>query len=214
MTPKIEPFEKYSKEYEEWFEKHNELYKAEIETIRKLLPSFKKGIEIGIGSGRFAIPLNIKTGIEPSNEMAKIAKSKGIKVIKGTAENIHLNEKYDFALMVTTICFVNDPLLSLKNIYNILENNGALIVAFVDKNSKLGKLYIQNSKNSRFYKNAKFYSTDEIINLLKQAGFSNFKFMQTLFGNDLDNMNTSIKEGYKEGAFVAILAHKTHHKDG
>ena len=58
--PKIEPFEKYSQDYEEWFEKHQKLYEAEIKAVKKLIPPFANGIEIGVGSGRFAVPLGIK----------------------------------------------------------------------------------------------------------------------------------------------------------
>ncbi|ADN09936.1 class I SAM-dependent methyltransferase [Sulfurimonas autotrophica] len=207
--PKIKPFENFSQEYELWFLKHTELYEAEVKAIKKLLPPFKNGIEIGVGSGQFAIPLDIKTGVEPSSAMAKIAETKGIKIIKGVAENIPLaDEKYDFVLMVTTICFVDDPLMSLKNIYRILEPKGAVIIGFVDKNSQLGKLYEQNSQQSRFYKEAHFYTAEEIINLLEKVGFSHVTCVQTLFGNDVNHMNTAVKKGYGEGAFVAILAHK------
>ena len=40
--PKIESFEMYSKEYEQWFINHPELYAAEIKVIRQLTP-FRRG---------------------------------------------------------------------------------------------------------------------------------------------------------------------------
>ncbi|MEA3418557.1 MAG: methyltransferase domain-containing protein [Campylobacterota bacterium] len=207
--PKIEAFEKFSQAYETWFEKHSILYDAEIEAIRKILPPFKNAIEIGVGSGRFAVPLGIMTGVEPSAKMAEIARSKGIEVIEGIAEDLPVgDETFDFALMVTTICFVDDPLLSLQNIYRILKPDGYVIIGFVDRNSVLGQQYEKNRLNSRFYREARFFSTDEVISLLKKAGFSNIIFAQTLFGNDLEHMDTAVKKGYGEGAFVALRAHK------
>ncbi len=105
--PKTKVFETFSREYEEWFEKHSILYDAEIEAIRKLLPPFKNGIEIGVGSGRFAVPFDITTGVEPSAKMAEIAGSKGVEVIKGVAEDLPIgNETFDFVLMVTKIPLV------------------------------------------------------------------------------------------------------------
>jgi len=207
--PKIEPFEKFPQAYEEWFEKHSIPYDAEIKAIRKLLPPFKKGIEIGVGSGRFAVPFDITTGVEPSAKMAKIARSKGIEVIEGVAEDLPIrNETFDFALMVTTICFVDDPLLALQNIYRILKPDSYVIIGFVDRDSVLGQQYEKNRLNSRFYREARFFSTDEVIRLLKKAGFSEIVCVQTLFGKDLEHMDTAVKKGYGEGAFVALRARK------
>lgn len=207
--PKIEPFEKFPQEYEAWFEKHSSLYDAEIEAIRKILPPFKNGIEIGIGSGRFAVPFGITIGVEPSAKMAEIARSKGIEVIEGVAEDLPIgNETFDFALMVTTICFVDDPLLSLQNIYRILKPDSYVIIGFVDRDSALGQQYEKNRLNSRFYREARFYGTNEVIGLLKKAGFSEIVCTQTLFGKDLEHMDTAVKKGYGEGAFIALRARK------
>ena len=55
---------------------------------------------------------------------------------------------------------------------------------------------------------ARFFSTDEVIRLLKKAGFSEIVCVQTLFGKDLEHMDTAVKKGYGEGAFVALRARK------
>lgn len=71
--PNIRPFEKYYQEYERWFEKNKYVYQSEIDAIKDLMPDFRKGIEIGVGSGRFAVPLGIDLGLEPSARMRDIA---------------------------------------------------------------------------------------------------------------------------------------------
>ncbi len=207
--PKIEPFEQFPHAYEAWFEKHSNLYEAEIEAVRTLLPSFEKGIEIGVGSGRFALPLGITTGVEPSDIMAEIARSKGIEVIEGVAEKLPVgDESFDFALMVTTICFVDDPLLSLQEIYRILKPESCVIIGFVDRDSALGEQYEKNRDKSRFYREARFFNTDEVVGLLKKAGFSGIVCAQTLFGETLEQMESTVKKGSGEGAFVAVRARK------
>ncbi|MFT7824245.1 MAG: class I SAM-dependent methyltransferase [Sulfurimonas sp.] len=203
--PRTEAFEKHSQEYEAWFEIHPKLYEAEIKTIQTLLLPFENGVEIGIGSGRFALPLGIKKGIEPSKEMAQIARCKGLEVIEGIAENVPLEEgRYDFVLMITTICFVDDALQSLKEIYRILKPGGFVIIGFVEKDSELGKLYEKHRRESRFYKEATFYSTEEVTALLEKAGFHEIEACQTLFGKTLESVETDIKTGSDEGAFIAI----------
>ena len=207
--PKTGPFERFPQAYEAWFDRHPNLYEAEIEAIKSILPPYEKGIEIGIGSGRFALPLGIMKGVEPSAKMAEIARSKGIEVIEGVAEELPVeDESFDFALMVTTICFVDDPLLSLQEIRRILKPEGYVIIGFVDRDSALGQQYEKNREESRFYREARFYSADEVAGLLKKAGFSGIVSAQTLFGETLEQMETSVKKGSGEGAFVAVRARK------
>ncbi|WP_456426329.1 class I SAM-dependent methyltransferase [Desulfurobacterium sp.] len=204
---KTESFDRFYREYENWFERNHDIYEAELELIRSLLPQ-GKGIEIGVGTGRFAAPLGIKIGIEPSDAMAEVARQRGIDVLKGVAESLPVpNESYDFVLMVTTVCFVDDVLKSFKEAFRILKKGGVFIVGFVDKNSPLGKRYQEKKDKSRFYKEATFYSTEEIVNFLKKAGFSEISVKQTLIEKD-GKMLPVIKDGSGEGGFVAVRAVK------
>lgn len=68
IIAKIEPFEKLSAQYKEWFEVNQFVYESELEAVRVLLPENGKGVEIGEGSARFAAPLEITMGVEPSKE--------------------------------------------------------------------------------------------------------------------------------------------------
>ena len=205
----IAPFEAHTERYEEWFEEHGDLYAAELEAVRALLPPFKKGIEIGVGTGRFAEPLGIEEGVEPSQKMAAYAKARGIRIHEGSAEALPLPaESYDFALMVTTICFVDDPLESLREIHRILRPGGYVLVGFVDKETPLGRHYLQNRRKSRFYRTATFFSCDEVKALLHEAGFAECEAVQTLFGESLESMEGGVKKGCGEGAFVAIRCRK------
>jgi ubiquinone/menaquinone biosynthesis C-methylase UbiE len=208
--PKIKPFEKYHKRYENWFRENKFAYESELLAVKKLLPANGEGIEIGVGSGRFAEPLGIRLGVEPSEEMRKIAEKRGIKVIDGVAEKLPFaNDNFDFALMVTTICFLDDIESAFKEVYRILKLEGSFIIGFVDKDSSIGKLYqIQKMKNV-FYRIANFYSVDEVVSCLKETGFENFAFVQTIFHNltEIKEIEPT-KKGYGQGSFVVIKAMK------
>ena len=208
--PKIRPFEKYTDQYENWFEKNRYVYQSEINAIRVILPDFKNGIEIGVGSGRFAKPLGIKFGVEPSYEMRKIAQSRGIEVVDSAAEDLPFKDCiFDLALMVTTLCFLDDERKAFIEIYRILKPGGYFINGFVDKNSKVGRIYQKNKQKSVFYREAIFFTTEEVVKILKETGFKDFEFRQTVFST-LDKINQveKIKEGYGEGSFVVIRAQK------
>ena len=207
---KIEPFEKHATKYEDWFAKYRFAYESELQAVRQHLPQGKNGVEIGVGSGRFAAPLGIRLGLEPSAQMSKIARHRGIEVASGVAEAIPFSTStFDFALMVTTICFVNDLESSFKEVYRILKPNGCLIIGFIDRNSPIGSSYEKYKENNVFYRVATFYSVAEVISALEKTGFKDLAFSQTIFKNLRDiNESEPIKSGYGEGAFIVIKATK------
>ena len=208
--PKIEPFEKHYDKYEDWFEKNEFAYQSEINAVKEVLPVEGKGIEIGVGSGRFAAPLGIKYGVDPSEKMLKIAKQRGIEVKTGIAEDLpYDDESFDYVLMVTTICFVDDIEKSFKEAYRILKKNGKIVIGFVDKDSKIGRGYQKIKNKSLFYGPAIFFSVKEVESYLKKTGFKNFVYKQTIF-DTLDNIKSvqPVEDGYGEGSFVVIMAEK------
>ncbi len=205
---RIESFEKHSKEYDEWFIKNQNIYLAELNAVKKLVPSSKFGIEIGVGSGRFALPLGIKVGVEPSKKMAKISRKRGIQIYEAVAEQLPFNDKtFDFVLMVTTICFVDDLVKSFQEAYRILKNDGFIIVGFVDKESELGKQYQLKKEESKFYGNATFYSVKETLTLLREANFTDVVIKQTVFPGQTDKIDL-VENSYGIGSFVIIKAIK------
>ncbi len=204
------PFETHTDEYEEWFEKNRFVYEAELRAVKELLPTKGESIEIGVGSGRFAVPLGIRLGIDPSLKMAEIAGKRGIEVHEGVAEDLPFDDgRFDFALMVTAICFLNDVKTALREVYRILKPGGALVIGFVDSTSPVGKKYEKYKAENEFYREASFYSADEVVSLMTDAGFGNFAFTQTIF-RDLKEIDHTevVKEGYGEGSFVVIRGEK------
>lgn len=140
--------------------------------------------------------------------MALIALKRGITVTKGFAEELPFEDtSFDFILFVTTICFLDDISKALKEAYRILKENGEVIIAFIDKDSYLGKRYEKIKNSNKFYKNAKFYSVDEVVNLLKLSNFYNFSFYQTLVNTNKKAIEIP-RTGYGKGSFVVIKAAK------
>ncbi|MEA3500645.1 MAG: class I SAM-dependent methyltransferase [Candidatus Marinimicrobia bacterium] len=208
---KTKPFDENLQEYEDWFVSNKFVYQSELKAVEKVIPKNKNGFEIGIGSGLFAQPFSIKEGIEPSSKMREKAKQRDLKVINAVAENLPYPDKSkDFALMVTTICFVDDIYKSFQEANRVLKNNGNLIIGFVDKNSPLGKNYLKHKNESLFYRDAIFFGTKEVYKILQKTGFEIVETYQTIFGK-LDEVKTIQEtiEGYGKGSFVVIKAKKS-----
>ena len=169
----------------------------------------KTGVEIGVGTGRFAQPLHIKFGIEPSENMAQLAEKRGIKVYRTLAEDLPIgNETFDFALMVTTVCFLSDIPKAFGEVHRILKPGGEIILGIIDKNSSLSRKYQKEKSKNKFYQGALFHSTEEITQLLMQAGFHSFNYCQTLAIPGADNKVEPPQPGFGEGSFVVIKAMK------
>ncbi|MHA1104171.1 MAG: methyltransferase domain-containing protein [Promethearchaeota archaeon] len=207
---RIEPFEKYFLRYEQWFNDNPNVYKSELLAIKSLFPKRKKSIEIGVGSGKFAVPLDIMVGIEPSNKMRQLSLTRGIDVINAIGEILPIRkERFDLVLMVTTICFLDDIKMAFEEVYNILTSKGSFIIGFIDRNSPIGTKYQLQKKENVFYNVANFYSVDEVVSYLKIANFTKFEFSQTIFRPLLEIKDIEpIKPNYGEGSFVVIKAEK------
>ena len=207
---RTEAFDNNSSLYDNWFIENKYAFLSELQAVKSIFPKNKDGIEIGIGSGIFAEPLNITEGIDPSAAMRQKAKQKGISVINAVAENLpYKTESKDFALMITSICFVDDINKSFNEAKRVLKNGGDLIIGFVDKDSPIGKLYLKYKSGSQFYKEATFYGTEELHELLTNNGFEVIETVQTIFGNLQDiKVEQETRKGYGKGSFVVIKAKK------
>lgn len=207
---KTKPFDEHLTEYEQWFCDNHYVFESELEALRKVVPRNGRGLEIGIGSGIFAGPLGISEGVEPSKSMREIAEQRGLTVMDGIAEDLPVpDESYDFAMMVTTICFVDDINKSFTEAHRILKKGGSLILGFVDKDSPVGKVYLDMRENSIFYKDAIFYSTEEVYKVLSDNSFIIADTLQTVFGmlNEVNEIQVT-ESGYGKGSFVVIKAKK------
>ncbi|HZK07002.1 MAG TPA: class I SAM-dependent methyltransferase [Bacteroidales bacterium] len=209
MKSSFSVFDENALEYDDWFEMHSIPYQSELSALKQAISPGKTGIEIGVGTGRFAQVLDIKYGVEPSENMARMAEKKGIKVLRAVAENLPVDSNsFDFALMVTTVCFLNNIPKAFSEVYRILKPQGEVILAIIDQNSEIGKKYEKEKNTNLFYRDAHFHSTEEITKLIKHAGFKNLKYWQTLFKNNSEKIEQP-REGFGEGSFVVIKATKT-----
>jgi SAM-dependent methyltransferase len=165
-------FERFAEEYDHWFEEHSKEYHAELARVRRLLPHpDSRAIEVGVGSGRFAAPLGIPIGIEPSRALGRIARLRGIEVIRGRAESIPIrDESCSSVLLMTVICFLDDPVPAFGELHRILIPQGTLVLGFIEREGQIAQKHIRERGRRRFLSHARFYSSTEVQALLENAG--------------------------------------------
>jgi ubiquinone/menaquinone biosynthesis C-methylase UbiE len=202
----VELFQKTWKEYDKWYDTHRALYLSELAALKKAVPT-GTGLEIGVGTGRFAAPLAVRFGLDPAINMLKLAKMRRVQVVQGRGENLPFkNESFHFVQIVFVVEFVDDLLPFLKETARTLRRDGVLILGFIDKNSQWGGYYARNASHRRFFHPP---SPEEILCILKRINLELEEAFQTLFQPPPDiEHEEEPRSGFGQGGFVVLKARK------
>lgn len=208
--PGVQIFEVSAQEYDAWFDRYRLVYESEIQALKRFTGIGGIGLEIGAGTGRFAVPLGIEVGVEPAAAMADMAQRRGLKVYRAMAAALPFRpDSFDQVMMVTVICFLRDPFLALTEATRVLKPGGRLIIGMIDRDSPLGRSYEAHKSESRFYRHATFYSLSQVVEWLEKLAYRKIEVCQTLFGRLSDLTHTDpVREGHGDGGFVVIAAQK------
>jgi SAM-dependent methyltransferase len=179
------PFNDLASEYDAWFDNQGKLiFDIEVRALREILPDLPKPwLEIGAGSGRFAQALGIETALEPSFELAEMARRRGINTVCARGEQpVFQESSFGAVFLITTLCFLESPLAVLKEAHRVLMPGGNLVLGVILKNSPWGLYYEQKKiEGDPFYKYASFHRSSEVAGLTLRAGFEGERMLSTLF---------------------------------
>ncbi|MFW6072401.1 MAG: bifunctional hydroxymethylpyrimidine kinase/phosphomethylpyrimidine kinase [Thermoplasmatota archaeon] len=221
----VSAFEEEASDFDSWFENNKNVFESEFKAEEKLMVDPENAVSIGVGSGLFASRLGIKHGVEPASGMAELAREKGIKVIKGRAEDLPIkDEEYETVLMSTVLSYVDDPQKTVDEAFRVLKSGGHVIISFLPKEGSYTMLYdlaIMRGRHDpemspehpyplKFIKGSRWLSTEKVTELMKNAGFKDLKYVQTLTKHP-KYTNEEVEEpvkGYKKGDYVVIRGEK------
>lgn len=219
--PCISVFDDRAHEYDRWFDENRAIYEAEIGALKRFMPREGLGLEVGIGTGRFALPLNIQLGIDPAYQALRMARDRGILVCQAYGERLPFGRhQFEIVLLVTVDPFVVDFQPLLKEAFRVLKPEGHAILGVIDRDSPLGKMYESQKESDPFYREARFHSAKEIEKDLKLTGFVAIRTCQTVLGFPNSNATAekihfrlkdnylNVRNGHGNGAFVAFSARK------
>lgn len=228
-------FDSYATEYDSWFIENCNVLESEVKLVASCLKDAGDVLSIGCGSGLFEKILAdqygifVSKGIEPSISMAEIARKRGIDVIIATGEEADYGiESYDTILFNGCPCYMLDFGVALSKAYTALRHGGKVVVIDVPKESAYGLIYnlalslgtwehplLEGCTPLMPYpielvKQANWRTTAEKIELIKQAGFNNLSFAQTLIASPHYSHEKTEEpcEGFDKRSYVAITAYK------
>jgi SAM-dependent methyltransferase len=141
--------------------------------LGRALPDSGCGLEVGVGSGRFAVPLGIRCGIDPSRELARMAHHRGIGVVRGEGEHLlYRSGTFDYVLMMTVICFLEDAPAVFQEVHRVLRAGSTLVAGFIEKRGEIQRRYCREPTKGLFLRFAKFRTADDIAGSFEDAGFA------------------------------------------
>ncbi|MFP4501216.1 MAG: class I SAM-dependent methyltransferase [Candidatus Hydrogenedentota bacterium] len=179
-------FDTLADTYDGWYDtpEGRAIFDAERDCLRSLFRGpFDSWLEVGVGTGRFARALGIPAGIDPSQEMLKIAQARGIATYSGCAEFLPFSDNaFAGALMALTLCFAADAQQALQECRRVLQPGGRLLLGIVPAESGWGREYTEKAARGHpIYSHAHIRTTEETIALARRAGFTLCGTAGTLF---------------------------------
>jgi len=168
-------FDSIAERFDRWFDEDGrEIFLEEVRCLNSIFPEFSRGIEIGLGSGRFSVEMGIPIGIDPSMELLRMAKNRGIVSICGKGEQLPFKpNSFDLVLLNTTLCFVSNPEKVLNEVKRVLVSDGHIVLGIINRESKVGREYQKKGETGRsVYSHARLFSEEEVNELLEKAGFN------------------------------------------
>ena len=212
----MDAFDLISEDYDRWYDEPEgrAAFVAELACLRSLIGETQgEWLEVGVGTGRFAQGLGVRTGIDPSRPMLDIAAKRGIRTVQGVAEALPFAPRsFDGVLLALTLCFVRDVRKALAECARVLRPVGRLLVGIVPAAGPWGRAYARLAAEGHpVYSLARFLTPEEVMERAADAGLAPVGAGSTLFwepGESPDQV-PRIEAGLNpQAGFVALLFEK------
>lgn len=231
----ISGFDQYAAEYDAWFLDNTNVLESEARLVARTLRDAGRVLSVGCGSGLFEsimkreFGITVTDGVEPSSAMASIARKRGMTVIEATAEEFDYPEgAYDTILFNGCPSYITDLRTVIAKVHRALRPGGRIILIDVPKESSYGILYNlakalgtwdhpllegtfpRNPYPIELVKVASWRTTAEKVAMLREAGFRDLEYAQTLTTHPIcsDDSAEEPSEGCDRGDYVAVTAYK------
>ena len=215
MSTVVKTFDAFARRYDSWFrgKQGGVIFPAEVEALRILLRRLRPPfLEVGVGTGAFAEALGVTMGVDPAMGALKIAAARGVACVQGIGEALPFKDgSFGGVLLISTLCFVADPVPVLREAARVTRTDGGVLVADVVRDSAWGRYYLEKkAKGHTFYRHATIHTLDELPRFLHGAGVRIVDSSSTLVQHPGERLKPEAAfDGIAPGAsFVCLLARR------
>jgi ubiquinone/menaquinone biosynthesis C-methylase UbiE len=203
-----DPFDAVSYEYDKWYQDHPMILALERKTIG-CMNLAGNGLDVGCGTG--ALSPSGTSCLDPSLPMLRKAKMRGFECVMGVAESLPFRDQsFDFVVMTTTLCFLEDPYSAIVESKRVLKTGGCLVICIIPRHSTWGVHYSRKGEMRHvIYRHAKLLTVEEIKLMMEKASFELDQVASCLHpppGASLDH--DTVQLGDDKGGFVCLRGRK------
>jgi ubiquinone/menaquinone biosynthesis C-methylase UbiE len=179
----MQTFDRFAEHYDDWFKtglgKYVLHYEKELVLKLAMPKPGEKILDIGIGTGVFAVELmkykTEITGIDVSERMLEIARSKGLtNVAVGDAVSLDFpDETFDLVISITALEFIKEYEKAISEMVRVCKKGGRVVVGTLGSGSlwALKRNRAARKDAGSVFRHARFYSFGELKRLAETFGY-------------------------------------------
>lgn len=179
----MQAFDGFANKYDQWFTtalgKHVLRYEKELVLELSAPKPGDSVLDIGVGTGIFAVELMKHgteiTGIDVSERMLEIARSKGVtNVALGDAVSLDFpDESFDLVVSITALEFIEECDRAISEMVRVCKKGGRVVVGTLGSGSlwALKRSRAARKDAGSIFRHARFYSFGELKRLAEKHGY-------------------------------------------
>lgn len=187
----INTYDKVASKYNELY--NNIYYINELNTFVNLLNNNDSVLDVGCGNGLVSDYLEQKgmkvTAIDSSQNMLDICKKRNnnIDYYKMDVRNLNFEDSTFNAIFCYAVLIHIDKLETfkvLKTFYKLLKSKGILFINVMEEKEPNENTTVVESLDNQYKTWFQYYNKEELINMLKEIGFSIIETSDRIFDDD------------------------------